>query len=79
MASEGKPPVWGLWNSALGEWFNPGTRKPYFPDAESAHRRLPLVMRQYPYGTWEVKEYPLEDEDTPQRAPGEAEPAPARP
>ena len=62
MADEGGPVVWGLWNQDLGEWFNPGTRKPYFPTQEAARRFLPVVLRQYPMGKWEVHEYPLEEQ-----------------
>ncbi len=61
MADEGRPPVWGLWNEALGEWFNPGTSKPYFPTREAAQRMMPLVLRQYGFGKWELREYPLEE------------------
>ena len=68
MADERGPVVWGLWNQALGEWFNPGTRKPYFPTQDAARRFLPVVLRQYPMGKWEVWEYPLEVEE------GEAQP-----
>ena len=54
--------MWGLWNSALEEWWNPGTRQPYFISRDQAHHMLPLVLRQYGYGHWEVREYPLDDE-----------------
>ena len=77
MADSGAPAVWGLWNARLGEWFNPGTRKPYYLTAEEARRTIPKAIRQYPFGTWEVREYPLDEEDNPleeQEAP-HAEPA----
>jgi hypothetical protein len=54
------PTVYGLWNDALGEWFNPGTRKPYFATREDAMRMIPLALRQYSMGKWEVREYPLD-------------------
>ncbi|MGH2354926.1 MAG: hypothetical protein ACRDI2_14540 [Chloroflexota bacterium] len=79
MAEERRPPVYGLWNEAIGEWFNPGTRKPYSPTHEAAHHMLPVALRQYPFGTWEVREYPLEEPETALQ-PAEAPPAePARP
>jgi hypothetical protein len=62
LADEGRPPVWGLWNAAITEWFNPGTAKPYFTSREAAARLLPLALRQYPLGKWEIREYPLEEE-----------------
>ena len=71
MADERRPSVWGLWNPTIGEWFNPGTRKPYFATPEAAQRLIPLVLRQYPIGKWEVREYPLEAEE---RAAQPAEP-----
>jgi hypothetical protein len=61
MADEGRPPVYGLWNTLIGEWFNPGTREPFFPSREAALRMLPNAIRQYAMGKWEVREYPLED------------------
>ena len=78
MADEGGPPVWGLWNDALGEWFNPGTAKPYFRTREEAQHRLPLVLRQYPYGKWQIKEYPVqeEEESQPPAEPGRSGLAP---
>jgi hypothetical protein len=63
MADERKV-AWGLWNATLGEWFNPGTSKPYYPTREAAQRMIPLAMREYPMGKWEVRPYPLEDEAT---------------
>lgn len=57
--ADGAAPVWGLFNAGLGEWFNPGTSKPYFKDKEAAHRMLPRAQRQYPMGKWELREYPL--------------------
>ena len=63
MADEGKPPVWGLWNTSLGEWWNPGTRKPFYADEDAAARALPKAGRQYSMGRWEVREYPLTDEE----------------
>ncbi|HEX2033496.1 MAG TPA: hypothetical protein VHS99_04860 [Chloroflexota bacterium] len=68
MAEERQPPVYGLWNEALEEWFNPGTRQPYFPTPEAAHRMIPVAQRQYPVGKWEVREYPLQDPETPRPA-----------
>jgi len=53
------PTVYGLWNEALDEWFNPGTRKPYFASRQDAIKLIPLALRQYSMGTWEVREYPL--------------------
>jgi hypothetical protein len=53
------PTVYGLWNEALEEWFNPGTRKPYFASREEAIKLIPLALRQYSMGKWEVREYPL--------------------
>jgi hypothetical protein len=64
MADEGQPQAWGLWNPVLEEWWNPGTRKPYFPSREEAHRMIPIAMRQYPIGTWQVRPYSLEEEAT---------------
>lgn len=63
MADEGRPPVWGLWNATITEWFNPGTSKPYFPTRRAAELMLPLVLRQYPIDKWEIREYPLEEEE----------------
>jgi hypothetical protein len=62
MADENRPPVWGLWNDALGEWFNPGTRKPYFNTRDEAERRVPIALRQYAFGKWVIREYPLDGE-----------------
>ena len=56
---ERPPTVYGLWNAALGEWFNPGSRRPYFPTREGAMRMIPLALREYSMGKWEVREYPL--------------------
>ena len=56
MADEDRPQVWGLWNDAIEEWFNPGTRKPYYPSREAAHHMIPLAMRQYSMGKLEVRE-----------------------
>ena len=88
MADESAPAVWGLWNERLGEWLNPGTRKPYYLTAEEARRTIPKAVRQYPFGMWEVREYPLDDQDdeleeqeAPQdepAAPGRAAPARSR-
>ena len=50
--------VWGLWNSHLLGWFNPGTRKPYFRTRAAAERMIPLAQRQYPRGVWAVRPYP---------------------
>jgi hypothetical protein len=61
MADEGLPPVYGLWNESIQEWFNPGTRRPFYPTREAAIRQIPAAIRQYAMGKWEVKEYPLED------------------
>lgn len=61
MADGGKPPVWGLWNERLGEWFNPGTQKPFWADEEIAKRAIPKAVRQYPVGKWEVREYPVNE------------------
>jgi hypothetical protein len=77
MAEEQYPVVFGLWNESIGEWFNPGTRKPYFPSREAALRLLPLALRQYSMGRWVVREYPL-DISTLDDA-GAPVPAPARP
>jgi hypothetical protein len=77
MAEEQFPVVYGLWNESIGEWFNPGTRKPYFPSREAALRLLPGALRQYSMGRWVVREYPLDIsalDDT-----GAPVPAPARP
>jgi hypothetical protein len=60
MTEDQYPVVFGLWNESMGEWFNPGTRKPYFPSREAALRVLPLVLRQYSMGRWVVREYPLD-------------------
>ena len=38
MTEDQYPVVFGLWNESMGEWFNPGTRKPYFPSREAALR-----------------------------------------
>ena len=56
---ERPPTVYGLWNAALGEWFNPGSRRPYFPTREAAIHMIPLALREYSMGKWEVREYPL--------------------
>jgi hypothetical protein len=61
MADERKPPVWGLWNDHLDDWFNPGTRKPFWLTRDEALRAMPKALRQYPMGRWEVREYPLEE------------------
>lgn len=74
-ADESRPPVWGLWNGTLGEWFNPGTRKPYFNSREEALRLLPRAQRQYSIGKWELREYPIGDEFTDSGTP--LPPAPA--
>lgn len=78
MAEDRGPTVYGLWNEALGEWFNPGTRHAYFPSRESAMRMIPLALRQYSVGKWEVREYPLDLsglDDLSQPAPEPARPA----
>jgi hypothetical protein len=64
MADGGQVLGWGLWNERLTEWFNPGTRKPYYPSREAAERMIPLARRQYSMGTWELREYRLEDDET---------------
>ncbi len=79
MAEERQPPVYGLWNETMGEWFNPGTRLPYFPTREAALRLVPLALRQYSLGKWELREYPLEEEtleinDTPPQQPDQPGP-----
>ena len=61
LADGGQVLGWGLWNERLTEWFNPGTRKPYYPTREAALRVLPLANRQYSMGKWELREYRLED------------------
>jgi hypothetical protein len=61
MADEGQALGWGLWNQRLTEWFNPGGRRPYFPTREAAERMIPMARRQYPVGTWELREYKYED------------------
>jgi hypothetical protein len=70
---------WGLWNERLTEWFNPGGRRPYVKSREEAERMRRAALRQYPIGTWELREYmPEDDEDS--SAGGEAEePATDRP
>ncbi|MBI3974722.1 MAG: hypothetical protein HY332_25885 [Chloroflexi bacterium] len=78
MADEDRPVVWGLWNGTLGEWWNPGTRKPYFATRDEAHRVLPLVMRQYNFGHWEVREFPL-DEEPVEQGPDEGRSEPPAP
>jgi len=78
MADEGRPPVWGLWNDYLDDWFNPGTRQPFWRTKDEAARVVPKAQRQYPMGRWEIREYPLEDPDQalePDRAQPPAEPA----
>ena len=52
---------WGLWNPLLTEWFNPGTKKPYYPTREAAERMVPRANREYSMGKWELREYRLED------------------
>ena len=64
MADEGRPPVWGLWNDRLDDWFNPGTRKPFWLTRADAERAVPKALRQYSMGHWEVREYPLEEPET---------------
>ena len=63
MAGDRGPQVWGLWNTRMSEWFNPGTVRPYFPTREAAMRMVPLAMRQYPFGKWEPRPYPLVRDD----------------
>ena len=60
-AGKGEMLGWGLWNPLLTEWFNPGTKKPYYPTKEAAKRMLPRANREYSMGTWELREYRLED------------------
>ena len=60
---------WGLWNGRLNEWFNPGTRKPFYPTKEDAERMVPLARRQYSMGKWELREYRLEEDEA--NAPAE--------
>ena len=81
MADESRPTVWGLWNGTLEEWFHPGTSKPYFPSKEEAHRLIPFATRQSPFGTWEVREYPLTDDEWAETdlGPDRAAPAPSQP
>lgn len=55
---ESGPEVWGLWNGHLRDWFNPGTRKPYFATRAAAERMVPLAQRQYARGVWAVHPYP---------------------
>jgi hypothetical protein len=71
MAADGGQVLgWGLWNERLTEWYNPGTRKPFYPTKEDAERVFPRARRQYPMGKWELREYRLEDleQDDPQLA-----------
>ncbi len=79
MADERRPPVWGLWNATITEWFNPGTSKPYFPTRRAAELMLPLVLRQYPIGKWEIREYPLDRSGLDGSADDVTIPDPARP
>ena len=53
---------WGLWNQRLTEWFNPGGRRPYVASREAAERMRRAAMRQYPMGTWELREYVADEE-----------------
>jgi hypothetical protein len=60
MAEDRPPPVFGLWNETIGEWFNPGTRRPYFSTREAAERAMVRALRDYPMGKWEIREYPVD-------------------
>lgn len=61
MAEHDGPVIWGLWNDRLRDWFNPGTRKAYFPTREAALRALPFAVRQYSMGKWEVRPFVFDD------------------
>jgi hypothetical protein len=78
MAGESGPTLWGLWNERLTEWFNPGDRRPFARSREEVERLIPLARRQYPFGTWEIREYrpAAEQGGAPEGAApaGEAEP-----
>lgn len=79
MADGGQVLGWGLWNAQLTEWFNPGTRRPFYPTREAAERMVPMARRQYSMGTWELREYRLEDlEADPNQPELEPDEAPAR-
>ena len=54
---------WGLWNERLTEWFNPGGRRPFVKTREEAERMRRAALRQYPIGTWELREYVVEEDD----------------
>ena len=54
---------WGLWNERLTEWFNPGGRRPYVKTREEAERMRRAALRQYPIGTWELREFLAEDDE----------------
>lgn len=75
MAGERRPPVWGLWNEQVGDWFNPGGRAPYFRTREEAERFIPVARRQYAFGTWEVREYPRDLPEQTDEEESEGEPA----
>jgi hypothetical protein len=76
MADEGGPTLWGLWNERLTEWFNPGNRRPFFRSREEVERLIPLAKRQYPFGTWEIREFVPEGELEAGPPAGEAVAAP---
>ena len=73
---------WGLWNERLTEWFNPGGRRPYVKTRAEAERMRRAALRQYPIGTWELREFLAEqnedsyetDEDGATDRPGAARP-----
>ena len=56
---------WGLWNQRLTEWFNPGGKRPYVKTREEAERMRRAARRQYPVGSWELREYLAEEEADP--------------
>ena len=65
---------WGLWNQRLTEWFNPGGKRPYVKTREEAERMRRAALRQYPVGTWELREYLAEEESEATDQPDEARP-----
>ncbi len=79
MADDREPVAWGLWNTLLGEWFNPGTRKPYYLSEETARNTIPKAIRQYPMGKWQVREYPLDQDEDAFEETEAPPPEPARP
>lgn len=55
--------AWGVWSPSFGEWLNQGLREPYFTSQREAERALGHARMHYSMGQWEVRRYPLDQEE----------------